>query len=146
MTTRRTFLASILAAGAAPALCRASVLMPVRSLLPCYAMWVDFPMYGGPIFGAGGGGTILGRYEEHSENVQKIHETDVFWPDRDVIVDGMRVAIDRRIGLAVPDTKPQLLYRETWAPQRTIKRPELSDILLPGYPARILSFQKPTHP
>ena len=33
MTTRRTFIASILAAGAAPAIARSGVLMPVRSLI-----------------------------------------------------------------------------------------------------------------
>lgn len=33
MTTRRSFIASILAAGAAPAVARSSVLMPVRSLI-----------------------------------------------------------------------------------------------------------------
>lgn len=139
MTTRRTFLASILAAGAAPALCRASVLMPVRSHLPWYAMWVDLPFPTGPFFGVGGGGTILGRYDERAGDVSRVYETDLFLPDRDVIVDGMRVAIDRRIGLMVPDTKPQLLYRETWAPARAIRRPELADILLPGYPERLLS-------
>lgn len=33
MTTRRSFIASILAAGAAPAVARSGVLMPVRSLI-----------------------------------------------------------------------------------------------------------------